>query len=197
MKKDIPAKNPNPQGKGLSSAVGLLTETVAAMAVPPLEDDSCDRIVEDYLCSLLVLSCSFSFRPVADREYFIYFHDSRLLLSLISPAEGGMDIYDEYWAACRLKNDFCWSVQLSSEDLKERLTNSFPANVPEKERLEYFFSGVQRGEIGRYDKKLGYYQNVLNYALGKSIGLRSKRLLELEESSTGHTNKRKLPGSTI
>lgn len=196
MKKDVPLKNPNPQGKGLSPAVGYLTETTAAIALPALEDDSSDSVVEDYLCSLLVLSCSFSFRPVADRDYFMYFHDSRLVLSLIAPDEGGMDVYDEYWAVCRLKKDFCWSVQLCSEGLKERLTNSFSENVPEKERLDFFVGGIRRGEIGRYDKTLGYYQNVLNYALGKSIGLRCKRLLELEGSSTDHTSGRMLAGST-
>lgn len=196
MKKDVPEKNPNPQGKGLSPTVGYLTETAAAMALPALEDDSADRVVEDYLSSLLVLSCSFSFRPVADRDYFIYFHDSRLVLSLVSPDEGGADIYDEYWAVCRLNKYYCWSVQLSSEDLKERLTNSFSADVPAEERLEYFLSAVQRGEIGTYDSTLGYYQNVLNYALGKSIGLRSGRLLALEGSTTGDTNTRRLPDST-
>lgn len=194
MKMDVSPTKPNPQGKGLNPTVGYLTETRAAIALPALENDSSDRVVEDYLSSLLVLSCSFSFRPVAGRDYFMYLHDSRMVLSLISPDEGGRDIYDEYWAVCSLKKDFCWSVQLSSDDIKTRLTSRFSAEVPEEERLDSILRGVQRGEIGRYDKTLGYYQNVLNYALGKSIGLRSKRLLGLEGRSADHEERRKISG---
>lgn len=110
-----PEKISNPQGKGLTPAVGYLVESSEGMRLPDVKDDSPSRIVEDYLSSLFVLSCDFRFRPVRNTVYHIYSHQGKAVLSLVSPEEGGTRIYDEPLGECCLKNDFSWSLVLKHE----------------------------------------------------------------------------------
>lgn len=177
--KVVHGKNPNPQGKGLTPTLAFLVKSGEDMCLPPLEEDSPERVVEEYLSSLLVLSCSFSFRPVPGRDYYLYHHNRRLILSLVAPDEGGTGIYEEYWGVCALQPDLTWTVQYGDEELKSRVVNSSLDKVPDDERLSHLLTGVEEGEVGGYRSHLGYYQRVLHFGLGKSIGLRSRRLLEL------------------
>lgn len=184
-----PDSRPNPQGKGLTLAVGFLLESSTGVRLPDLKDESPERIVEDYLSSLLVLSCEFRFMPVKNTVYYIYSNKGKVLLSMVSPREGGVRIYDEYLGACLLKGDLSWSLRLEKE---AETRFSFVAllsgiegdgdgrNAVEGERFEWLLHNLVENKTGKRNRRLGYYQNVLNYGLGKSVRLRTKRLLEAE-----------------
>ena len=78
---------PNPQGKGL---VGFLLDwdyssPQAVVAKRPA------RLLADYFTSLLVLTSSFKFKPVFNKDYYLYREDDDWRLSLISPDEWDSD----------------------------------------------------------------------------------------------------------
>ena len=177
-------KEPNPQGKGQSPVLGYLVETSATLDLPAAREDSRERIVGDYLASLLVISCEFKFRPVRGVSYSIYSQNGRLLLSLISAEEGGAEIFEEHLGCCRLKNDFTWEVTLdAAADRVLRFDTEAGSAVQGSQRFGGVISEIHAGRVGRYDSRLGYYQNVLSFALAKSIALRGERLLEYESRS--------------
>ncbi len=62
-------KHPNPQGKGVNPRLDLLAEAAGAIRLPAVREESAARLVEDYLASLVVLSCEFKFRPVRGGRY--------------------------------------------------------------------------------------------------------------------------------
>lgn len=170
-------KKPNPQGKGQDTGISLLVEQSASIGLPDIREDSEEKIVQDFLSSLFVVSCDFKFNPVRGREYYIYSHNNRMLLSLVSPTEGGVQIYEKYMGKCYLKKDFTWSLLLEQEN---HLTlSSDHKGLAAADSLSSIDELMKKSARGRYDYSLGYYQNVLNFILGKSVKLRSDRLLAL------------------
>ena len=170
-------KTPNPQGKGQNDAISFLVERSASIGLPDIGDDSEEKVVRDYLSSLFVISCDFKFNPVRGREYYIYSHNSRMLLSLVSPNEGGEKIYHKYLGRCLLRNDFTWALLLEEK-------NTFNLASPCGDQGDVSPGGnieelMKRSGKRTYNKSLGYYQNVLNFILAKSVQLRGDRLAVL------------------
>ena len=183
-----PDGKPNPQGKGLTPALGFLLESSAGVRLPDLKDESPEGIVEDYLSSLLVLSCQFRFMPVRNTVYYLYSNHGKILLSMVSPEEGGEAIYEEYFGECLFKGDLTWSLKLHKKAGNrlslDALFSGSDGDFGGRDvaggagRFEWLLRKLIENRVGRRDRRLGYYQNVLNYALGKSGTLRARRLLE-------------------
>ena len=170
-------KKPNPQGKGQNPGISLLVERSASIGLPDVNKDSEEKIVRDYLSSLFVISCDFKFNPVRGREYYIYSHNSRMLLSLVSPNEGGEKIYHKYLGRCFMRDDFTWALLLVEKNLFNMSSEyKDQAGVNSGDKREELIS---RSGNGGYNTSLGYYQNVLNFILGKSVKLRGDRLAAL------------------
>ena len=74
---------PNPQGKGL---VGFLLDwnysSPREVTAKPQA-----QVLADYFTSLLVLSAKFKFKPTFGKNYYLYWDETCLSLSLISPKE--------------------------------------------------------------------------------------------------------------
>ena len=179
-----PVAKPNPQGKGLTPAVGFLLQSSAGVRLPDLQEESPLRIVEDYLSSLFVISCDFRFMPVKNRVYYIYANKEKIILSMIAPEEGGSGVFEEHMGQCFLKPDLSWSLTLHAVAAEHiscapLLANEGGADSGIAEaRFAQLLENLIEKKTGRRDRRLGYYQNVLNYALGKSVTLRARRLLE-------------------
>jgi len=179
---------PNPQGKGRDRTLGYLREVQSELKHPALKNDSCYRILEDYLASLIVLSSKFTFRPVVGKTYYLYLANDRWVLSLVSPEEGGTAIFSSYLAQCRLNADTTWDVRtVNGSDLgiSHLAMQEDQLGVKELDRKEDADSAKLRNIFctenhTRYRSDLGYYQNVLNFTLGKVIAYRLNRILELE-----------------
>ena len=174
-------RRPNPQGKGQSTGIGFLVETSASIDLPDISDDSEHKILRDVLSSLFVISCDFKFSPVRGREYYIYSQNGRMLLSLVCPAEGGEEIYEQYLGRCWLRDDFTWALLFEK---KGRHAPSYASSEQDEiDTLGKVKEMVKRGEFGSYDRSLGYYQNVLKFVLGKSVDLRRASLASLGSGS--------------
>lgn len=146
------------------------------------------RIAEDYLFTLLVVSSEFKFKPVPGVRYSLYLKNGRMLLSLITPEEGGRELYDEPVASCTLKKDLSWTVTgIERASLDDRLMGAGnPAGSAyagketrrNMERLRFLLKEIQSSEDFRCDSRLGYYQNVMLFLVQKALRYRLNRLLE-------------------
>lgn len=180
---------PNPQGKGISQSIGFLQELETGLSILPLKDDSRERIVEDYISSLVALSCSFKFKPVVGKKYYMYLMNKKWMLSLVAPEQGGSTIFEKFLAFCRLREDTTWElkfvnghelgVSLFEDEICILKDNKLDwKNGISPDNLRKFFS---KSGLGRYRKDLGYYQNALNFTLGKVIAFRTERILEIAD----------------
>lgn len=177
----------NPQGKGVSNTLGLLQQVQASSALPDVNDDGLARIVEDYLSSLLIVSCEFKFKPVPGVSYYLYLKKGRLLLSLISPEEGGDRLFDGHVGSCLLKKDLSWSVTgirteplrwFFDPDLLAELEYSAIEQHCDLARLHTLLRDIKDSANWHFECRLGYYQNVMLFLVQKTLRYRLKRLRE-------------------
>lgn len=188
-------ERPNPQGKGQCTTLGLMQAMECGVRLPAPQDDGYRQLVEDLIGSLLVLSCEFRFRPVKGMDYHIYLHKGRLQLSLVGPQEGGAVLFDRYLGGCRLQEDYTWHVEcLDPQGLPLILhdsplldTGELQSQLLAQGDYDQVLRHLLSTEIGTFRRELGYYQNVLNHILGKTIALRGERLLSTGSGSTAVT----------
>lgn len=176
-------KIPNPQGKGTCHTLGVLAQAGEALQLPATHTDSLKRIVSDYLHSLLVLSCTFKFKPVVGKRYHIYSHNRMLVLSLVAPADGRKMIYDKYIGGACLKSDFSWSLDhVNAENiplifqLKTVGEPGYSESIQEDSLLAVLRE-ISSKQAWKFNNDVGYYQNVMNFMLQKVLRLRLKRLI--------------------
>jgi hypothetical protein len=168
---------PNPQGKGL---VGFLLDwdyssPQAVVTKRPA------RLLADYFTSLLVLSAAFKFKPVFNKDYFLYREDSDWRLSLVSPDEWGSEKKRQaFVGTCVLHDDSTWSIR-PSENL------GVPG--PVTEALAAFYEGFLQklnstqpleADLPVYEGHLPYYQRLFAAALSRSIRTSMTRGGQLE-----------------
>jgi len=187
MRQKSSSQQGNPQGKGLCTTLGLLQEVQASCLMPDIGEDGPARIVEDYLSTLLVVSSEFKFKPVPGVRYSLYFKNGRLMLSLITPEEGGRELYDEPVAHCILKKDLSWTVtgiegtgldRVMEAGNQAELTYSGKETRRNMEGLRFLLKEIQSSVDFRCDGRLGYYQNVMLFLVQKALRYRLNRLLE-------------------
>ncbi len=160
----------NPQGKG---RVAILEQWQAAKPCQP-ERKSAQRIGEDLLVSMLVLSARFSFKPVVGQSYYLYFQpehqasSGHWVLSLIEPQCAG-DRLGEFYARTRLRADMTWQLEGK---------NPTPPSLALQEVLQDFIANMGQHFGGKHTlleqlpffvETLPFYQRLAASALAKSI----------------------------
>jgi hypothetical protein len=96
----------NPQGKGL---VPVLQSLAALRQLPALDRSSREWLL-DYLAGALIVSAKFSFKPLINRRYHLYWRNGQWTLSMISPAEWGDSLTTSPVAECVLQDDYSWTM---------------------------------------------------------------------------------------
>ncbi|MDB2409991.1 hypothetical protein N9W57_05140 [Pseudomonadales bacterium] len=177
-------KSPNPQGKGV---VPLLAawESMSPLTVA---NKPAGRILGEYFTSLLILSAEFSFKPVPQKSYYLYWKPALAAnnkptppwrLSLIEPDRlGDLDL-GVYVGRCILQYDMTWSIELAEalhqhseliEDLHQ-FHQHFQATNNDEESLET--------HLPFFVEQLPFYRRLAATALSSSLS-RSIQASELD-----------------
>ena len=177
-------KSPNPQGKGV---VPLLAawESMSPLTVA---NKPAGRILGEYFTSLLILSAEFSFKPVPQKNYELYWKPALAAnnkptapwrLSLIEPDRlGDLDL-GVYVGRCILQYDMTWSIELAEalhqhseliEDLHQ-FHQHFQATNNDEESLET--------HLPFFVEQLPFYRRLAATALSSSLS-RSIQASELD-----------------
>ena len=157
--------NPNPQGKGLVPVLEHWEShrPTDVAAKPPRQ------LLGDYLVSLLILSASFGFKPVAERGYHLYLCDGQWQLSLIAPWEWPNVATRLYAGECQLRTDMTWQLT-PSENLQD-----YPELVAALEAFQAGFvellssDAPLEDDLPLYVARLPFYQRLLATGLSASL----------------------------
>lgn len=182
------AKNPNPQGKGLTPVLeewrGVQPARVAAKPAR--------QVLADYFTTLLVLSAEFNFKPAPGVSYFLYLRDSQWLLSLIAPEEWRGRSPGPCLGRCELQLDMTWTL-MPLEDIGEQdaLVDALAAFQEGFRELLDSDSALE-DSLPYYVAQLPYYRRLLAAGLANSLS----QSLELAGLS-GHSGKTWLEQSPL
>ncbi len=169
-------KKVNPQGKGQVPVLQSL-EVVRQL---PARDRSTEEWLLDYLIGALVISAEFSFKPIPNKAYYLYWLDGDWTLSIISPDEWGNRLRTTPVARCKLREDYSWiltpyeSVKNNPEvlaaiaDFQTAFIEFIDSPSPVVENLPFC-----RAE-------LSWYPRLMAFGLSKSLEL------SLQRSGTEH-----------
>jgi hypothetical protein len=181
MTQERPKKNPNPQGKGL---VPILNE-LQALSTEVLEEKSPLDFFRDYCLSSLVLAADFKFRPVPNKDYYLYSTARNWNLSMVAPEEWHGKMPGLYIAHCLLRTDMTWQVEFTQLE----------THCEENQKLENFVAGFVESvgakddvsdSLPFYAAQLPYHHRVLATALAASLQHtmpRNEKLTQLLKSS--------------
>ena len=157
-------KQANPQGKGSLSVVADLQQQISHNVAA--KDHS--RILADYFTSSIVLVAEYSFKPVLDVTYYLYFRDGKWSLSLIEP-EAWTCPPGLFFARCLLNEDRTWCLHTISDWQNSSIL------AAEIERLQANFIASLNNEqaflnqLPYYQSNLNYFQRLGAYALAHSL----------------------------
>lgn len=134
-----------------------------------IEDKSPARLLEEYCLSTLVLGAQFRFRPVPQKDYYLYRHLGQWELSLVGPAEWGLHTARVFVARCVLKLDMTWLVDIDSRALRnEEITQCLQDHATAWSQAVHEAGSVEEG-LPTYVAALPYYQRVLASGLAASL----------------------------
>lgn len=159
---------PNPQGKGL---VPFLRDVAASRVKKSVPPKKIDQIAGELFTSLFVLESDFAFRPVVEKEYYLYRKDGRFRLSLVSPAQWTGELFGQFVGICVLRHDITWTIEMDEQaSLDEGLSRFIEV------RKEDFEKDLERAErladtLPVYCASLPYYQRLFASALAGSLGI--------------------------
>ena len=157
---------PNRDGKG---QVGFLLDW-AYSSPQGVVAKRAPQLLADYFTSLLVLSAAFKFKPVFDKDYFLYVEDGDWQLSLISPDEWNTEAKREMFVGkCVLHQDSTWSIEPSGNigkhgavaDALAAFYDGFLDKLQSPQPLE--------DDLPWYEAGLPYYQRLFAAALSRSL----------------------------
>jgi len=99
-------KQGNPQGKGLVPVL----QSLEPLSHLPTQVRSSKDWLYDYLAGALIISAKFSFKPVVNQSYYLYWSEDEWKLSMISPLEWGSRLQSSPVAECVLREDYSWQL---------------------------------------------------------------------------------------
>lgn len=158
-------KKPNPQGKGV---VPVLRDW-ATMQVRSTGVKGPDAVLRDYCISSLVLGARFQFKPVVEKNYYLYARKADWAMSMIGPDEWGERQPDACLGMCRLRADMTWEI----EQIPGRKVDEI-AQERAQEYVRHFVDALSAQEVFSehlpfYVQELPYYQRLLGTALAASL----------------------------
>lgn len=160
------AKNPNPQGKGLSPILAGLSGSRANAPLPPKQ---IDQVSSELFTSLFVLNARFEFRPVAGQSYWLYFTDDKFKLFSTAPGDWATGQPGQLVGECVLQPDVTWTININAEIAHETWFTDY---VEEQRQLvEQTLNEAETLEdaMPYYLQKLPYYSRLLAYGVGTSL----------------------------
>ncbi len=175
----------NPQGK---ASIAVLND-LHLFKPFNIKKKNAPQWLTDYFTSLLVLSSKFSFKPIMNKNYYLYFDDNDWYLSLIEPQSWKNCPY-LFFATCCMHEDKSWSISPTDNweknthlndrinDMKKEFFNSINTNSPVIDALPYFAG------------HLPYYQRLAANALANSL----KQSLQL---TLGHKESQRTCGKQL
>jgi|TARA_B110000238_G_scaffold196400_1_gene237095 hypothetical protein len=175
----------NPQGK---ASIAVLNDIHVFRPFNVKKKDA-PQWLTDYFTSLLILSSKFSFKPIINKNYYMYFDNNDWKLSLIEPQRWKHCPYT-FFASCNMHDDKSWSItpiehwetnihlyeRISA--MKKEFFNIINSKTPIIDLLPY------------YAGHLPYYQRLAANALANSL----KQSLEL---SIGHEQSQLTSGKQL
>ena len=107
----VPKSDGNPEGKGINGFLAdwRATEPRGVAAKPQRQ------VLAELFTSMLVLSSSFKYRPVAGKPNYLYWIDGRWSLSLVGPDEWTEERRAAFAGTCTLQRDMTWTIAPSDE----------------------------------------------------------------------------------
>lgn len=170
---------PNPQGK---ASVPLLND-LANFTPYGVTKKELPHWLADYFTSILVLSAKFSFKPIIDKQYYLYLDQDHWKLSLIEPQKWKNCPF-QFFATCIMGKDKSWTLQ----PLENWQDNpQFKHKISQLSR--YFLNSLDISQpivdsLPFYVASLPYYQRVAANALANSLkqSLQLKLGKEISES---------------
>lgn len=162
------AKVANPQGKGNHL---LSNHWFPLLRIPTKSND---KILSDYVLSVLVLSAEFSFKPVTDTAYTLYLWKGVLRLSLIPRHKCQIENV-EYLADCHLDNDLTWRVNLKDWTLFSNLAKHWFSCFAEKIENKLVTSHRFQDALPFYEESLPFYRRLYASGLAKSLSLSAQQ----------------------
>ncbi len=169
----------NPQGK---ASLAVLSD-LQSFAPINVHKKDIPRWLADFFTSLLVLSAKFSFKPITNKEYYLYFDGSHWRLSLIEP-DAWKDCPYIFFASCCLHEDKSWSISPQGHweendilrnrinQIKQEFYNTLNSDQSIDSLLPY------------YETNLNYYQRLAANGLAKSLKQSLDLQLGLRKSAT-------------
>lgn len=153
----------NPQGKGV---VTLFNEWHAPGVVSEQRD--LPTLVKDYLLSLMVLSAKFKFRPVPNKDYYLYLKNGELIMTLIEPEKSG-ERFGQFVGSCFLKPELTWTVEFSEQS---------KTDIDIQTYIQNFYAGFEAHHdqnvdllslLPFFEESLPFYARMYANGLAKSI----------------------------
>lgn len=164
---NLPAVNPNPQGKGLRPVLDSLNEFKRNCYA---QRKHISQISTELFTSLFILESQIRFKPVLEKSYWLYQKNGRYHLSLIYPLQWSYLQSGDYIGECRLHTDLTWSLALSDAALNNpELMAAF------NQRRAQFYEQLAAAEqlqdtLPVYVSDFSYYSRVLAAGLAHSLG---------------------------
>lgn len=159
-------KQANPQGKGL---VPVLESLAQSRALIPVAPKHIQQISSELFTSMFVLHSQFQFKPVVGKKYWLYQRGQRFQLSLISPAEWGVNGFGLYVGECVMQQDITWSLLLDDEAAKDESLMYYIET--KRDEFEQAMGSAATIDIllPFYLGELPFYQRVYASALANSL----------------------------
>ena len=159
-------KNPNPQGKGLSTVLEGLSQSRPGVVVPPKQ---IDQISSELFTSLFVLRSEFRFRPVVGKSYWLYRVDDQFKLYMLPPDQWSAGHPGQFIGECVLQDDITWTLTMDERAAEDESLLSLIEE--ERQRLERSLEEAAAVEdaMPEYIASMPFYCRLLAYGLGSSL----------------------------
>ncbi len=159
-------KNPNPQGKGLSTVLDGLHKARAQVALPAKQ---LEQVCSELFTSLFVLKSRFDFRPVVGHSYWLYFTDEKYKLFSTAPHEWACGQPGKFIGECVLREDVTWTIKLNEEISDEDWFMEYVQAERQKLQEALLDADQLQQAMPFYLVELPYYSRLLAYGTGASL----------------------------
>lgn len=156
----------NPQGK---ANLAILNDLAGASNRTMIREKQSEQVLTELFTSLFVLESEFKFRPVVDKDYWLYQVEGKMKLYQFSPEEWGNRAPGTWIGKCSMGTDLTWSIEMNPSMEKD---TEFQSHLAQKKlSWEKGLECLDTMEdiLPEYLEDLNYHQRVMAFGLGKSL----------------------------
>ena len=170
----------NPQGKGNLPVL----EQLQSLVPSTIPDRTSRQWLTDFLTGALIVSAKFSFKPVVNRSYYLYWQRPQWQLSMISPQEWGTKLSATPVATCHLQPDYSWQLSPIDSVFEDAELLSALENF-QTDFLKFIDNDAPLMEnLPFYSEDLAWYPRLM--ALGLAKNLQQSLALNHLKNQSGH-----------